>query len=479
MTTLTRQKIKALGEKYFIYIILLVFVLSRLNNLSLPYYWDEAWSYARAIIHMSQDGLTLLPGNTDVELTRGHPLLFYFLSALWMKIVGSGLIANHIFPLITSVFCILVFFFFCKNFFNITTAYLAVLLLIAQQIFLAQSTMLLPEIMLALLSVISVYAYFRKRWFVFVLSATCMVLTKESGLVLALVFLFDHFIITLFFRDARKRKNIFSVKIIYLLIPLIFFGLFILIQKAKTGWYFFPEHMDMIKSSFTDILKSLRKCSLLLIIENGRYLLFLAGLTALFFTFKQFRKDYTRVRIILLLSFFIIFYMLFCSLNFFSTRYLMSILPFTLAISAFLIIAVLKEKRVYLFFVSTALVLTTFAFTIFTGKNESDVSLSYRNSVLLHKEVVEYLEDHQWQDKKICGNLLMMFSLQEPLLGYLDNRSEPFSDICLLPDSTTEIVIVCSNDTLPYYSSIKSDPKFVLTKKFQRKKAWVEIYQQK
>jgi 4-amino-4-deoxy-L-arabinose transferase-like glycosyltransferase len=473
------NRTKNISEKYFIFFALIIFILARVNYLSLPYYWDEAWSYSRAVISMSQNGLTLFPGNTDTELTRGHPLMFYFLSALWMKIFGSGLVANHIFPLLISVLTVYFFYVFCKKMFNFRTAVLSVVLLLCQQCFLAQSTMMLPEIFLTLLSLISVYTYFKKQWVVFVISTTMMVLTKETGIVLASMFIFDHFILSLFYKDHNKQKYIFSLKTVYILIPFLFFGFFLALQKQQNGWFFLPDHLAMVKTSFYDIIISFRKYSLILVFDNGRYLLFIAGIVALILCFKKIRLDPAHSRLLAFIFSFILFYLIFSSINFFTTRYLLSILPFFIVACAYILLELVDKNTLTAFIMSFILFCSALCYTLFSEKNESDVSLAYRDSVQLHKEVVTYCENNKWQEKNICTNVLMMCNLKEPLLGYTNKDSDVFSDVLLLPDSTTDIVIVCSNDILKFYRDIQSDTGYMLAGRFEKNVAWVEIYRKK
>ena len=65
---------------------IIAFIIYKMPHLSLPYYWDEAWVYGPAVRLMEQTGLSLLPDALPVYYSRGHPLLFHFLGASWIKI---------------------------------------------------------------------------------------------------------------------------------------------------------------------------------------------------------------------------------------------------------------------------------------------------------------------------------------------------------------------------------------------------------
>jgi len=89
-------------SKYFIILLILVLILLKLSWLNLPFYWDEAWSYAMAIFDMANNGPTIIPGHADNLLTRGHPLFFYFIASSWLVIFGKTVVSAHIFALFIS-----------------------------------------------------------------------------------------------------------------------------------------------------------------------------------------------------------------------------------------------------------------------------------------------------------------------------------------------------------------------------------------
>ena len=88
----------AFVKKYWVLLlVLLVFVIFKIPHLFYPYYWDESWPYAPAIREMLHHGISLMPDAVNPELSRGHPLFFHAIAALWMKIFGSSHFAMHSF----------------------------------------------------------------------------------------------------------------------------------------------------------------------------------------------------------------------------------------------------------------------------------------------------------------------------------------------------------------------------------------------
>ena len=156
---------------------LILFIAYKVFHLSLSYYWDESWVYAPAVKTMADGIPSLLPGSIDVSLSRGHPLFFHFIYGWWIKVFGTSATALHACSLsITSTLLYLVYY-IGKKLFHPWVGVTASLLLLAQSITLSQGAMVLPEIPVALLSILSIYYFIQERYWAFALSATCLLLT--------------------------------------------------------------------------------------------------------------------------------------------------------------------------------------------------------------------------------------------------------------------------------------------------------------
>ena len=144
--------VKNLKLGNYIFIIPLLFVLVvKIPHLSLPYFWDEAWSYFTAVHKMYESGPGMLPGDLPLRIAKGHPLFFFFIHSLWMRIFGTSVTGIHILSLIISLSTLLTTYFLVKKHVNQNAALLAITLLSVQSLFLAQATMVLPEMLLTLL----------------------------------------------------------------------------------------------------------------------------------------------------------------------------------------------------------------------------------------------------------------------------------------------------------------------------------------
>ena len=133
---------------------------------------------------MYRHGLSLLPGAVPPFIARGHPLMFHFLAASWMHIFGTTLFSGHCFALTISVMMIMMTYLFGRDFFSARVGFIAALLLSTQAVFIAQSAFLLPEMMMALWSLLCFYSYLKKKYILFILCAAAALITKESGLII-------------------------------------------------------------------------------------------------------------------------------------------------------------------------------------------------------------------------------------------------------------------------------------------------------
>ncbi len=465
---------------YFLPLIIILFVLSRLGNLNLPFYWDEAWSYATAVFDMHENGLAILPGDANPNLTRGHPLLFYFLSALWMKLFGTSLTVVHLFPLIISCIILVAIYKITESLFNKESARIAVLLFALQSIFLAQSTLLLPEMLLALFTLLAFYAYYKKNWIYFSLFSVMLVMTKETGMVLIAALFFDKILLEKWFnRNSSRSWSLLIRELAVLCIPVVVFATFMILQKTHFGWFLYPEHMGMTILDPEVILERLSSFSFKLLIQHGKITLLALALTGVFVLIRKKAISGQQAHVLILSSLFVLLYMLFSALNFFTTRYLLSVLTFFIICGAWIISELFSGRSHSRNLVVASLGLL-FAYHSFIGyRSEADVSLAYKNTVILHQEAVHYAEKMQWQQTPLFSSFLMLFNLSDPNLGYLGNKDKRFVNLNKNPDNNYDVYLFYSTEPFPGYSQLKSDSCFFLQKRFESREAWVEFYLRK
>ncbi len=457
--------------------VLLLFIILKAGYLNLPFYWDEAWSYATAVFDMHEKGLAILPGNADAELTRGHPLFFYFLSALWVRLFGTSLTAIHILPLLISCLLLVSIYYFCLKHFNRTTAIIALFLFSVQSVFLAQSTMLLPEILLAWLVIISTYAFLNKNWWLYTFAGILLVLAKESGIILTTAIIIDKLLFDRIFKSKQRMpEKLYWKEFFIICMPAFVFFTYMMIQRIRFGWWFYPEHIEFITHQKSELIPKIQLFYSVLLFQNGRYMLLIVFTICLFGLLYSKRLTQKEKHFMLFSAIFIILYSAFSAVNFFTHRYILSVLPLYIIAGSVVITSFLKERKTILALVTMGLTILFAYQTCFVQQNESDTSLAFKDSVLIQKEMSHYAQDMEWNDKLIYSVFLMQYYLSNPYLGYLNDKTEPFYKVKNIPDLPYELYIFCSNENDPFYLEVSGNDDFILLKHFEKNKAWIEIY---
>ncbi len=458
-------------------LIIVILIILKIPHLNLPFFWDEAWSYAPAVEKMYQAGPGLLPGKISDWYTRGHPLLFYFLSSLWIKIFGTSLIAVHSFPLLLSVLLLINIFYLGKIIYNETLGLISVLLFFVQSIFIAQSAMLLPEILMALLSVLTIIGYLTKKPMIEIIFGSLLVLTKETGIVLILCILLHRLI--LYFLIERKNIHFFKFakQLILSSIPVLIIIIFFIIQKIKMGYFFYPEHLGMLTLNVPMVInKFISIFNYMAIRQNRNIITFitLLGILYLFLRKKYLELDWKPIGFILL---FILFYILFSAVNFFTIRYTLSIIPLYLIICDYVILSVVKKFKIVSLVIFIFIILFPFIYTYKT-RNSSDNTLGYINNIIVHKQVVEFCEKENWYNTRISTHFLMTFNLKNPFLGYL-SADKSFQQVNTTIDENSEVIIISNIELNEKLKAIRSSDKYILINRFEEDNAWSEIYSRK
>lgn len=470
-------------------VLLLIFIALKFEHLFLPHYWDESWSYATAVHAMYEAGPSLLPGNVDPVYTRGHPLLFYFLSSSWLTVFGSTLFSKHVFALCISIAMIVTMFYIGKRLFQNVWAGLGLSTLwMAQSMFFAQSSMLLPEVLVALFTLLSIYSFSVQRWWSLALWLSLLLLTKESGLVVWGGIGLAGLVVSRQSRDWGYFKKMVSS----LSIPFIAIVAFFTYQYSVYGWVFFPEHVGMMRLSLGNIEQILSsivglKSNLILIISIAilstliffknkqqkslwigvlplflwlfTYLkpilgerfpfIFIIGLALVFvwLMYHLFTAPYPKsalhafIYAALITSF---CYIAFCSINFFTVRYLM---PYTAILCYFV---VLQCVRLYEYYPRRSWQLTAFVvpllgtigYTLSTEKNNGDVSLGAFKAVQVQKAMVDYMVANVPKDAYVAwGSYQMTFNLSKAACGFLPSEHTGFTNLHYDITAETDYII--------------------------------------
>jgi 4-amino-4-deoxy-L-arabinose transferase-like glycosyltransferase len=264
---------KLLDNRLLLLLVLIVFVFCKVPHLYYPYYWDESWPYMPAVKAMHDHGISLMPNAIDADLSRGHPLFFHALAAIWMKIFGASHFAMHSFALFISLLFLIAIYEAGYRLFNPRVAFLGLVMVATQEVFFVQSSFVLLEMLVACLAFLSLCFYIKDKYVFTAITLSMLFYTKESGLVLGFVIGIDA-LAGLFNKRNEWRMRLFRLASVAF--PCLAILIFFLLQKYQRGWYIFPFYNDIIEHSWKAFWYKFRMaCVHVAFYDNYKYFYFL------------------------------------------------------------------------------------------------------------------------------------------------------------------------------------------------------------
>lgn len=425
---------------YYLFIIFIgSFILLRIPDINLPFFWDETGVYVKAIAYMYQHKISLLPQSMPSDLSRGHPLLFVFTYSLIVKILGYHIWLLHAISLCVSVATLTIVFLLGKKVSSPIVGLSSSMLLAVQPFFVAQSMMVLPEMLLAFLTMLTIYFFIEKKRLFYLIACSLALLTKESALVLPVTLFVGDIAFCVLSKPTIKTNFLkkFTCRT-WILIPLIVFVLFIFIQRYQMGWFFFPEHIGYISTNPTTILVRGFYAIFFLFGCQKRFLWLIPICCLLYQLLLNTlikRKATQQEYFFIILSSFFIGAILFTAINFMMNRYLLYTLPIVAIMTAFGLRKLINDDRLM---IGTVILLMIVSISFpKSNKFVYDVSLDYKDVVLVQQQATGYLENHNLYHVKIFTNYPVYHGLMDTCLGYLHSQ-KTFDNITTESDSISK-----------------------------------------
>ncbi|MDC0231101.1 glycosyltransferase family 39 protein [Aureispira] len=404
-------------------LLMVLFLIYKLFHVGSPLFHDELEVYGRALYYMIDNGPTLIPGSMDTDLSRGHPLFFVFFMSLITKVLGGSYVVARILALLMSLGLILSTYYLGKEMFNKKIGFLAAVLLIFQPLFITQSTMILPEMMLALLGVLSLLFYIQKKYLPYFLFSSLLILTKETGIIL-----FAGIVLNEWYKDRFRISFSLIVRAIKWSAPLSCFILFLIVQKIQLGWYLYPYHTEFISFEVEDIAKRFLLGAKHLFYDQGRFMILTLILIDVL---KMTRKQVTGVlgKNFITLSVLLMFFV-FSSLNFFMARYQLIVLPLLMIFTVtFLSIRPNNYKHFLLYIALTIPYL--FNYKTFSTDNNMSYQITVQN---MQNSIAKLDSICDGEPVRVFAILPEYHALLDPRFGYTTNPNyilyNEYNDSC-------------------------------------------------
>jgi hypothetical protein len=392
----------------------------KLRDLRLPYFWDELGVYARAAIYLHDHALGLLPSDLPPDLSRGHPLLLAFLFGGFLRLFGATPLVAHVGVLLVSTGLVVSVFWIARRWWGLTPGLVAATLLLAQPLFLAQSTLLLPEVPMALACLWALHTYLRRRYLVAAVWIWVAIFVKETAVVLVPVL---GLVLLVQARRQRPKRRQVAFGMLALALPAALYGAFLLVQKHQNGWYLFPAHASQVSFRWSAIREGLRIGIAFVFSEQGRLgLTFAIGMWLVIRLFAPRSSESRRGEgFVACLALFVGAFLVFSAGNVFMKRYLLCLLPPLALVAGRALSDLVREGPRLIVPVTVGLCLWCLGERASPGFNCA-YDMAYRESVLEQAQATRYLQDTISPDKAILANFPTVFALEDPRYGYVRRR---------------------------------------------------------
>ena len=188
--TESRRRIRPLVYAYFFLMFAIIVFASHAGLIALPYFWDEHGQFVAAALDILRDG-AWVPRSTVPNV---HPPgAMAYLALVW-RVCGYSIPATRLAMLALASLGVLFTFLLgielCRGATG-APAFLAVLFLVADPLFYTQAMMAQLDMPAMVFTVAALLFYLQKRYGVCAAACVALVLTKETGAILPLLFAAD------------------------------------------------------------------------------------------------------------------------------------------------------------------------------------------------------------------------------------------------------------------------------------------------
>ncbi len=380
--------------------------------LDTPLFWDELGVYGRSVWYLLDNTVSILPGDLPPDLSRGHPMLFVFLTSFWMNLFGETLIVGHLFMLLISVSLVISTSFIAfKLTKSKTVGLIAGTYLFFQVPFMAQSELILPEVMLALFIIWAFYFLLKEKMVWYALFASLALLTKETAIIVPAIGVAYLLI---------KNRSVHIKSTLLAISPYLTFAAFLCIQKIQNGWFLFPYHTGLIHWELDYITTNFSNALYFLCVAQGRIGISVALFAALIFGLATKTIRFKPTYLLIGSGLVIVGMLLFSSINFYMNRYFMLLFPFIGILVGYYIVKI-STRFVWVQIICFGLLFFPLRYLTNDTKFNYDVDLGYLYTVHNLKRGVQILEQQpglKSTDKVYC-DFPANFALKTPKNGYL------------------------------------------------------------
>lgn len=422
---------------FFLFFALLLTV--KANILNVPYHWD-----VMGYVMPSADAFFETGRLSSLTGLSGHPPLFFIVLVLVWTIFGQSVVVSHVLILVFGALSLSFLFVLTEKLYGWKEAVAAVLLLFFNQLFFAQVGTAYLSVPLMCLAILTVHLYLRQKHLLYLISASAMLLIKETAAVILLaVVLFD------LIHNISQRVNLKAVikKCLLLSLPLASLVLWFFYHGLKAGW---TVNMKLLVNKHQmwplfqyNILRYLFFDWSGENVNRANWIIFFA--VTIFIVAQAVKKKSLKTEWLFLMIIFL--NILFFSYSDDLPRYFLIIYPFYFILGARAFV-VLSEKAKLKNLVLLLLLLSVISLSVFNYEGRRDVdgwrlesNMEYLDLVRVCQSAAHFIES-EYPEYKIITTFPLDFAFENPRYGYV---SKPLSLISAeLFESYDDVLVVRS-----------------------------------
>ncbi|MCR5453719.1 MAG: hypothetical protein K6F33_01870 [Bacteroidales bacterium] len=399
--------------KFYIPLIIAVAMLIAvtLPVLGLPYCYTESSILLDSIFYLKNNGFGLVFNGTAVELPDLYSLIFAFIA----RFVSSAPIVLHIISLIFAVLAIMAAYNFGKFFFSVQAGVMSASIMIVQNVFLAQTGLVVPIMMLNACILGGMYFYFREKYNICTVIMCIASLTDVIGMVVSLFLLVSYMRIK--YKEWTTKNCMFMALPVVLWVVYQFVSIIVCGKFSMRGlrlstepfvsdlWFVFvAQHRWAVTAVLVTVL------AVNIVNKNMLY----------------FVKDMAQKGAAL-------FAVVFLALCFIPSEYSWNLVPISImAVYTGCAISTLHTSYYSKYIIACAVIAVS-ALAVAQRDSVHDAYVNYKSKVKVDQKTVEIVANCKDADKNIvCDRYLRTF-LMYPEMGYLDktlgsNCISPYND---------------------------------------------------
>ena len=410
---------------------LLMTAAGTLPMMDLPYCSSETELMTDSILYMKNNGLGLIYNNGYVEFPNIFAIIYYGIASL----PGTGKLIMHITAAVFSVISIITAYKFGKFFFSVQAGVMSASIMCVQNVFMAQTGLVLPQMMLNACILGGFYLYFREKYLGCSIMMSLAAMTDITGLAAAAFLLVSYLKIK--YREWSTGKNILLAVPIFLWVAYESASLIIcgklsiryhdtsIDNFAENLYFIFADQFRFVISGLVVILfiiNKLRKNTQYFVKDMGQNCI---GMIAVIYICNSLIDNNQSWNL--------------------TTVSLLSVL-------AGCCISTIPISYQNKYIITCGLIIASLA-GIFNDQNINDASIKYKNRIKVDMKTASMINESARDGEHILCDQYFKKIFSLPELGYITNNKLKVFDIDLTDEVCTSMAdwaVASSGDTLSY-----------------------------